>query len=178
MCSSVRRPRSSHGIPSACASSRIHPAPAPTISRPPDSVCRFASCFAFTTGLRYGSTWMLVPSFMRLVHPGDERQARHRLQPRHRRRQREVARLRVRVLRLDPQREHDVVAHPRRVVPHLLDRCREPPHRLPVVPRPDVRQVDAELHALLLRSASAHAESCVSSQPTHRAHASAATSSL
>ncbi|MEZ5262243.1 MAG: hypothetical protein R2755_10825 [Acidimicrobiales bacterium] len=66
--SSVTRPRSSKaGRLSPSNSSRIHPAPMPTTTRPPDSTSVVASDLAMNTGLRCGTTMTEVSSRTRSV---------------------------------------------------------------------------------------------------------------
>ena len=67
MPSSIRRPRSRNGTPSALNSASIQPTPAPRISRPRDRFCNVASSLASGSGWRIGSTSTLVPSFTRCV---------------------------------------------------------------------------------------------------------------
>ena len=67
MPSSMRRPRSWNGTPSAANSASIQPTPAPRISRPSDRLCNVASSFASGSGWRIGRTSTLVPSPTRRV---------------------------------------------------------------------------------------------------------------
>ena len=62
--SSLRAPRCSHGTPSASNSSRSQPTPRPSSTRPPESWSSVASSFASTSGLRWGTMRMQVPSRM------------------------------------------------------------------------------------------------------------------
>ena len=65
--SSVRAPRSRNGTPSAANSASFHPAPTPTVSRPPDIRSSVASAFAVATGLRYGMISTETPTPIRLA---------------------------------------------------------------------------------------------------------------
>src|SRR5271169_4122692 len=67
MPSSMRRPRSLNGTPSASNSASSQPTPAPRINRPPDRFCRVANSLASGSGWRIGRTRTLVPSPTRLV---------------------------------------------------------------------------------------------------------------
>ena len=67
MPSSIRRPRSLNGTPSALNSASIQPTPAPRIRRPSESSCSVASSLASGIGWRIGSTSTVVPSRTRLV---------------------------------------------------------------------------------------------------------------
>lgn len=68
--SSVRGPRSSNGTPSVANSSASQPTPIPSSTRsPPAMSSRVARALAVTTGLRWGTMRMAVPSLMRLVAP-------------------------------------------------------------------------------------------------------------
>ena len=67
MPSSMRRPRSRNGTPSASNSASSQPTPAPRINRPPDRFCNVASSLASGSGWRIGNTSTLVPSPTRLV---------------------------------------------------------------------------------------------------------------
>ena len=65
--SSIRRPRSWNGTPSAANSPSSQPTPAPRISRPSEKFCSVASSLASGSGWRSGNTSTEVPSRMRLV---------------------------------------------------------------------------------------------------------------
>ena len=67
MPSSIRRPRSRNGTPSAANSAAIQPTPAPRISRPSDRFCNVANSLASGNGWRIGNTRTLVPSPTLLV---------------------------------------------------------------------------------------------------------------
>ena len=67
MPSSIRRPRSRNGAPSAANSASIQPTPAPRISRPSERFCNVANSLASGSGWRIGNTSTLVPSPILLV---------------------------------------------------------------------------------------------------------------
>ncbi len=69
MLSSARRPRLAKSAPQASSSSRIHPTPTHSRTRPPESRSRVASRLASTTGWWAGSTSTPVASPIRLVPP-------------------------------------------------------------------------------------------------------------
>src|SRR5438552_3775857 len=67
MPSSMRRPRSLNGTPSAANSGSSQPTPTPRISRPPDKLCNVDNSLASGSGWRIGRTITLVPSRTRSV---------------------------------------------------------------------------------------------------------------
>src|SRR5690606_6288716 len=75
--SSMRAPRRSHGCSSRSNSSRIHPAPTPRPTRPPERCAAVPIAFAATNGLRAGSTYTLVMNRSRVVTAAIEPIATH-----------------------------------------------------------------------------------------------------
>ena len=67
MPSSMRRPRSLNGTPSAANSGSSQPTPTPMMSRPPERLCSVDNSLASGSGWRIGSTSTLVPSRTRSV---------------------------------------------------------------------------------------------------------------
>ena len=67
--SSVRRPRSRRGTPTASqdAACRSPPTPSPSSTRPPDRYCRVATCFAVQATGRSGTMSTPTPSRIRDV---------------------------------------------------------------------------------------------------------------
>jgi hypothetical protein len=63
----MRSPRRSMGTPSASNSGASHPAPTPTMRRPPETTSTLASSFASTAGLRKGTRMMPLARRIRLV---------------------------------------------------------------------------------------------------------------
>jgi hypothetical protein len=70
--SSVSRPRSANGTPSAANSCCAPPTPTPSTSRPPASSLRLSAMRATSSGCRYGSTITVVPSWIRVVRPASQ----------------------------------------------------------------------------------------------------------
>ncbi len=70
--SSVMRPRSANGIPSAANSPSTCPAPTPRITRPPDSASRVPNALAVSSGCRYAATNTLVMSRTFVVWPASQ----------------------------------------------------------------------------------------------------------
>src|SRR5438445_244983 len=76
MPSSMRRPRSLNGTPSAANSGSSQPTPTPRISRPPDKFCSVANSLASGSGSRIGRAMTLVPGRTRPVTEGNQVRAR------------------------------------------------------------------------------------------------------
>ena len=67
--SSAIAPRSENGRPRSLNSASSQPTPMPKMKRPPETWSTVAAAFAATSGLRYGSTITLAPTWIRLVRP-------------------------------------------------------------------------------------------------------------